>query len=92
MAKKGKTSRNRKAASKPKSTGKPDAAQSAATKAGTPRKTSQRSRAATNDNEMLNVIIAVMVMIIVGLSVYYYQLDRRESVSPINPPVAMQKK
>jgi hypothetical protein len=92
MAKKGKTTRNRKAASKPKSTGKPVAAQSAATKAGAPRKTPQRSRAAANDNEMLNVIIAVMVMIIVGLGVYYYQLASRVSVSAGNPPVAMQKK
>ncbi len=97
MAKKRKTSRNRKA-SRPKpaakaGVAKPDMAKSVAAKARNPRQTPrQRRAAAANDNERLNVVFAVLVLIVVALGVYYYQLSSHESVSASNTPLAMEKK
>jgi hypothetical protein len=91
MAKKRKTS-SRRTASKPKSAAKPDVAKPAATKASAPRKPPRRSRAAANDNEMLNVVIVVMAMISVALGVYYSPLSSHETVSASNPPAAMEQK
>jgi hypothetical protein len=85
MAKKPKTSGRRKS-SKPKSPAK-----RAAAMARTPRKTPQQRRAAANDNEMLNVVIGVMVLIMVALGVYYYQLSSHETVAASNPLVTMGK-
>ncbi len=104
MAKKRKTARSRKPASRPKSAPKaetkaetkaatkPDVAKPVAAKARTPRQTLRQRRAAAHDNETLNIVIGVLVLIAVALGVYYYQLSSHESVSASNPPAAMGKK